>query len=195
MSVDLARRFEAVVFDWDRTLGSEQMSDAVRLRRLVEEASGLGLELLALSRGSEVFSPGHDGSHPLLDGTAPTGKDCGHWIMRTLWERGIMPDQMVSVGPEPAEGLAEAAWVVGGSEALAALFEDQIARRRRGVTLVQDSRARIGRAPEVPARHHVGEGVVIDPLVVLVRADHARPTCCSAMSARKPPRSSSRRTR
>ena len=120
------------MFDWDRTLGSEQISDAVRLRGLVEEASELGLELLALGRGSEVFSPGHDGSQPMPGGTAPTGKDCGHWIMRKLWERGIMPDQMVSVGAEPAEGLAEAAWVVGGSEALAALLEDQIARRRRG---------------------------------------------------------------
>ena len=131
MSGDLARRFEAVVFDWDRTLESNRSADAVHVRGLIEEASELGLELLALGRSSEVFSPGHDGPQPMLGGTAPTGEDCGHWIMRTLWERGIMPDRVVSVGVEPEGGLAQTARVVGGPEALATLLEDQIARRRR----------------------------------------------------------------
>ena len=83
----LARRFEAIVFDWDGTAVPDRRADATRIRRLVEEAAGHGLELaivsgthvgnvdgqlaarpagpggliLALNRGSEVFSVDREG--------------------------------------------------------------------------------------------------------------------------------------
>ena len=44
-----ARRFEAVVFDWDATVVPEPRADAARLGRLVEEASAHGLELALVS--------------------------------------------------------------------------------------------------------------------------------------------------
>ena len=81
MPPPLARRFEAIVFDWDGTAVPDRHADASRMRRLVEEACAAGLELavvsgthvgnvdgqlaarpagpgrlvLALNRGSEVF--------------------------------------------------------------------------------------------------------------------------------------------
>jgi len=85
----LARRFEAVVFDWDGSV-TDPAADTSNIRLLVERAAAHGLELaivsgthvgnidrqlaarpvgpggliLALNRGSEVFSVGPDG--PLL---------------------------------------------------------------------------------------------------------------------------------
>jgi hypothetical protein len=41
----LARRFEAVLFDWDGTAVPDRAADASRLRELVEELCALGLEL------------------------------------------------------------------------------------------------------------------------------------------------------
>jgi trehalose/maltose hydrolase-like predicted phosphorylase len=87
MPPPLARRFEAIVFDWDGTAVPNRHADASRMRRLVEEACAAGLEMavvsgthvgnvdrqlaarpagpgglvLALNRGSEVFLVGHDG--------------------------------------------------------------------------------------------------------------------------------------
>ena len=81
-SAALARRFEAIVFDWDGTAVPDRRADATRIRTLVEQACAHGLELavvsgthvgnvdgqlaarpagpgglvLALNRGSEVFS-------------------------------------------------------------------------------------------------------------------------------------------
>ena len=86
----LDRRFEAVVFDWDGTAVPDRSADASRLRELVEELCGLGLELavitgthvgnvdgqlgarpagpgrllLCVNRGSEVFQADADGSAP-----------------------------------------------------------------------------------------------------------------------------------
>jgi trehalose/maltose hydrolase-like predicted phosphorylase len=83
----LARRFEAIVFDWDGTAVPDRAADASPIRSLVERASAHGLELaivsgthignvdgqlaarpigpggliLALNRGSEVFSVDQDG--------------------------------------------------------------------------------------------------------------------------------------
>ncbi len=83
----LARRFEAIVFDWDGTAVPDRHADATRLRRLVEDACAAGVELavvggthvgnldsqlaarptgpgglvLALNRGSEVFRVDRDG--------------------------------------------------------------------------------------------------------------------------------------
>jgi trehalose/maltose hydrolase-like predicted phosphorylase len=81
------RRFEALVLDWDGSAITDRRADTNRLRRLVEEASAQGLELaivgsgrlgdvdrqlgarpegpgglvLALNRGSEVFTVEPDG--------------------------------------------------------------------------------------------------------------------------------------
>jgi trehalose/maltose hydrolase-like predicted phosphorylase len=83
----LARRFEAIVFDWDGTAVPDRNADATHLRELLEQASAAGLELavvsgtnvrnvdgqlgarpagpgglvLALNRGSEVFEVRADG--------------------------------------------------------------------------------------------------------------------------------------
>jgi hypothetical protein len=45
----LARRFEAVIFDWDGTAVADRRADAIRLRRLVEQACAHGLELAVVS--------------------------------------------------------------------------------------------------------------------------------------------------
>ena len=83
----VARRFEAIVFDWDGTAVPDRHADPTRIRRLVEDACAAGLELavvsgthvgnvdgqlaarpagpggsvLALNRGSEVFRVDRDG--------------------------------------------------------------------------------------------------------------------------------------
>jgi trehalose/maltose hydrolase-like predicted phosphorylase len=44
-----ARRFEAIVFDWHGTAASDRQADVTVFRRLVEEASTLGLELAVVS--------------------------------------------------------------------------------------------------------------------------------------------------
>ncbi len=81
IAAPLARRFEAIVFDWDGIAAPDRPAAATRLRRLVEEACNAGIELaivseadvetldgelearpgsrgglvLAINRGSEVF--------------------------------------------------------------------------------------------------------------------------------------------
>jgi len=83
----LDRRFEAVVFDWDGTAVTDRQADATRLRDLIVELCGLGLELavitgthvgnvdgqlaarpsgpgrlqLCMNRGSEVFRADAEG--------------------------------------------------------------------------------------------------------------------------------------
>ena len=54
-SAALARRFEAIVFDWDGTAVPDRRADAERVRRLVEQAIAHGLELAIVS-GAEVGS-------------------------------------------------------------------------------------------------------------------------------------------
>jgi trehalose/maltose hydrolase-like predicted phosphorylase len=87
MPAPLARRFEAIIFDWDGTAVPDRHTDATGLRRLVEDACAAGIELaivtgthldnvdgqlqarpvgpgalvLALNRGSEVFRVDRDG--------------------------------------------------------------------------------------------------------------------------------------
>ena len=49
----LARRFEAIVFDWDGGAVPDRRADAHRLRRLVEQATAEGLELAIVS-GTQI---------------------------------------------------------------------------------------------------------------------------------------------
>ena len=132
MSPELARRFEAIVFDRDLTGVSNRPADSTRVRRLAAQASERGLELLALDRGADVCAVGRDRPQRLFTRTAITDEDSGRWILRWLWERGIAPDQVVSVGVAPGDVPAGLVWLGGGLEALAAVLEDQIARRDRG---------------------------------------------------------------
>jgi Glycosyl hydrolase family 65 central catalytic domain len=100
-SAALARRFEAVVFDWDGTAVPDRRADAIRIRKLIEEASVHGLELavvsgthvgnvdgqlaarpagpggliLALNRGSEMFSVDRDGPQLAFRRTATPEED------------------------------------------------------------------------------------------------------------------------
>ena len=96
----LARRFEAIVFDWDGIAAPVRPAAATRLRRLVEEACEAGLELaivskadvetvdgelaarpgsrgglvLALNRGSEVYRVDRDGPQ-LVKRRSATGEE------------------------------------------------------------------------------------------------------------------------
>jgi hypothetical protein len=97
----LARRFEAIIFDWDGTAVPDRRADATRIRRLIEEAAAHGLDLaivsgthvgnidgqlaaraagpggliLALNRGSVVFSVDREGPRLGLRRTATAEED------------------------------------------------------------------------------------------------------------------------
>jgi trehalose/maltose hydrolase-like predicted phosphorylase len=97
----LARRFEAIVFDWVGTAVPDRHADATRLRRLVEDACSAGIELaivsgthvenvdgqlqarpagpgglvLLLNRGSEVFRVDRDGPQLVQRRTATPEED------------------------------------------------------------------------------------------------------------------------
>ena len=49
MPQPVARRFEAIVFDWDGTAVPDRHADATRMRRLVEDGCAAGLELAVVS--------------------------------------------------------------------------------------------------------------------------------------------------
>ena len=97
----LARRFEAIVFDWDGTAVPDRGADATRVRALVEQACAMGIELavvsgthvgnvdsqlaarpdgpgglaLALNRGSEIFRVNRDGPQLVCRRTASAEED------------------------------------------------------------------------------------------------------------------------
>jgi len=116
----LARRFEAIVFDWDGTAVSDRRADATRIRKLVEQACAHGLELavvsgthvgnvdgqlaarpagpgglmLALNRGSEVFSVDRKGPQLAFGRTATADEDAAlsraaQLTVRQLAARGL----------------------------------------------------------------------------------------------------------
>jgi trehalose/maltose hydrolase-like predicted phosphorylase len=96
----LARRFEAVVFDWDGTAVADRSVDASEVRRVVERLCACGVDvaivsgthfdnvdgqlgarpvgpgrlLMALNRGSELFEVGLDGPR-LLERREPTAEE------------------------------------------------------------------------------------------------------------------------
>ncbi len=151
----LARRFEAIVFDWDAAAAPEGRSDQSRVRRLVEEACALGLELAAISRtgvyevdtelgarpagpgslwllvggGAEAFSV--DGRGPRLVYRTAAGRepDAAGWLIGELWRRGVAPGQVLVARDKLLRRAVEAR---GAAEALWEVLEDQIARRTRG---------------------------------------------------------------
>ena len=73
MPPPLARRFEAIVFDWDGTAVPDRHADATRMRRLVEEACAAGLELAVVS-GTHVGNvDGQLAARPAGPGAAGAG--------------------------------------------------------------------------------------------------------------------------
>jgi trehalose/maltose hydrolase-like predicted phosphorylase len=98
---ELARRFEAIVFDWDGTAVPDRSADASRLRALLEQLSDAGVHLavvtgthlgnvdgqlharptgpgrlyLCLNRGSEVFAVGPGGPDLLFRRQATQAED------------------------------------------------------------------------------------------------------------------------
>jgi hypothetical protein len=119
-SAALARRFEAIVFDWDGTAVPDRRADAGRIRDLVQAATDHGLELavvsgthvgnvdrqlaarpagpggliLALNRGSEVFSVERDGPKLLFRRRATAAEDealsrAAELTVERLAERGL----------------------------------------------------------------------------------------------------------
>src|SRR5689334_13625390 len=101
LPTELARRFEAVVFDWDGTAVPDRAADASRLRALVEGLSEAGVHLavvtgthlenvdgqlrarprgpgrlyLCLNRGSEVFAVGPAGPELVVRRQATPAED------------------------------------------------------------------------------------------------------------------------
>ena len=141
----MTRRVEAIVFDCDGTALPDRDAGAARQVRLIEEACAAGIELAIVSgtdiadldgrlparpagpggllvlagRGAEAYQIDEHGPRLLariIDGSAPAS-----WIIRWLWQRGIAADQVLG---SASRG--------GGLETLAALLEDQIARRADG---------------------------------------------------------------
>jgi trehalose/maltose hydrolase-like predicted phosphorylase len=104
------RRFEAVVLDWVSATGPDRQGDA-SFPALVERAAAHGLELVIIG---DIANLDED------EIELPGNPDSVGSAMAWLWRRGIAPEQVLVVG----DGL--------GPDALIAVLEDQIARRRRG---------------------------------------------------------------
>jgi trehalose/maltose hydrolase-like predicted phosphorylase len=147
-----ARRFEALIFDWDR--GDEPHDrGAEHLGATIEEACAHGLELaivsrmvvgeldavlaarpagaggliLATSRGGEVFSVDRDGLKPAFGTTARiTGDVQCREVEPTNDARWVMP-WLWRCGIAPEQVL-----IAGGRDVMVAVLQDQIARRRAG---------------------------------------------------------------
>lgn len=112
LPTNAARRFEAIIFDPDRPVGAPaEDSEVARLRDLSAAASAATLELAFLT-------------------DAPPGDLDSR--LRDLWRIGIGPPEVLVVGPDPCTLPAGVVWLRGGAQMLAALLEDQIARRRGG---------------------------------------------------------------
>jgi trehalose/maltose hydrolase-like predicted phosphorylase len=108
----VARRFEAIIFDPGRpSEASDGHAEVARLRDLGAAASAVTITLAFLA-------------------DTPPG-DLDSWLS-DLWRIGIGPAEVLVVRPEPGKLPAGVAWVSGGLQMLAAVLEDQLARRRDG---------------------------------------------------------------
>jgi trehalose/maltose hydrolase-like predicted phosphorylase len=166
-----ARRFEAIVFDWDGTAAPDRDPPATRPGRLIEDACAVGIELAIVSgadiadldgrlrarplgpgalvllphRGAQAYEVDEHGPRRLqriMDESESAG-----WIVRWLWQRGIATNQVLGSGS-----------LAGGLETLTSVLADQIARRSAGELPILD--------PD-PAWKFAIEGV--DPLLERVR--------------------------
>jgi len=145
------RRFEAVACDWNPAMVADREADPSRLRRLVEQACGVGLEV-AISGASRVEVDGWLRARPsgpggltlLLDGGSrvfrvdPSGP---HLVRRRAASAGEDGDGGPAGTSGPGCWILRELWRHGiapgqllsvGSDAFAAALEDQIERRGRG---------------------------------------------------------------
>jgi trehalose/maltose hydrolase-like predicted phosphorylase len=81
----VARRFEAIVFDWDVIAVADRGAEAARIGRLVEEASTVGLELAAVSAMGNVDA--QLDAHPAGPGGLVLALNCGSEVVRVGPER------------------------------------------------------------------------------------------------------------
>jgi trehalose/maltose hydrolase-like predicted phosphorylase len=158
-SAALGRRFEAIVSRWDGAALAGRRGDATQLRRLVEDACAVGLEVvlvsrapvaevdaqlgarpsdpgglwLLLDRGSEAFRVDRDGVHLVHGEPGSTDEtDSVEWIRQELWRRGIAPAQVL----DARDRLGPLGTGLG---ALADLLESQIECRRHGEVPIVDT--------------------------------------------------------
>jgi hypothetical protein len=95
-----ARRFEAIVFDWDGPEAPGPGPVAGRLRELVEQACAAGLEL-GIVNGTDVGSVDErlrarpTGPGRLLRAVNSGSEMSARWLMCQLWRSGIGPAQML----------------------------------------------------------------------------------------------------
>jgi len=147
-----ARRFEALIFDWDHG-ATPPGRGAERLGALIEEASAHGIDLaivsgvvvdeldaqlgarpagpggliLATSRGCEVFSVDRDGLKRAFETVPRTSGDVERLDFEmTGGEPWVMP-WLWRCGLAPEQVL-----VAGGRDSMVAVLQEQIARRRAG---------------------------------------------------------------
>jgi hypothetical protein len=130
--------------------------------QLAARPRGPGGLVLALNRGSEVFSVDREGPQLAFRRIATADEEAAlshaaRLTVARLGARGLrarivserlnrrkidlFPEpEWVSVGTEPRGVPADVVWLGGGADAFAAVLEDQIARRRRGElpTVVED---------------------------------------------------------
>jgi trehalose/maltose hydrolase-like predicted phosphorylase len=130
LPVELRRRFEALVFDWDGAVVADRTADARRVRALIEELCALGLDVfvvsgtdvdnvdgrllarpqgpgrlhLCLNNGSEVFRVTRSGPKLVERQHVEIGltdkSDSARWIEEDLRRRGITGALILVVGDE-----------------------------------------------------------------------------------------------
>jgi len=146
------RRFEAVACDWNPAMVCDRKAAAARLRRLVEQACGVGLEVVIVgaARVDDVDGwlrarpSGPGGLTLLLDGgpevvrVGPSGPQLVRQYAATAGEDG----EIGPAGPSDAarrierelwrHGIAPGQLLGVEHDAFAAALADQIERRRRG---------------------------------------------------------------
>ena len=82
MPPPLARRFEAIVFDWYGTAVRDRRADATRMRRLVEDACAAGLELAVVSRTDVGSVDGQLAARPVGPGGLVLALNRGSEVFR-----------------------------------------------------------------------------------------------------------------
>ncbi|HEY5145004.1 MAG TPA: glycosyl hydrolase family 65 protein [Solirubrobacteraceae bacterium] len=135
----LQRRFEAIVFDWDGTAVADRRADATRVRRLVEEACAVGLELAIVS-GTHVDNvDGQLGARPRGPGALTLLLNRGSEVFR-VDERGRQLVQRRTAAPAEDAALSRAAELTVERLAARGLTARVVSERlnRRKIDLIPD---------------------------------------------------------
>jgi hypothetical protein len=118
----IGRRFEAIVFDWEGTAVPDARGDATRVGRLLEKASSLGIEIAVRGTATGDLNDQLSALSPARPGD----------LVLALWRRGIAPEQVLLIGNQLLDAPAGVVQISGEVDVLAAVLDDQIARRQRG---------------------------------------------------------------